>query len=368
MPVLPGRSQTKTRSLALLHVLDEYEKVLIVTHDNPDPDAIAAGWAIHDLIDRKLSKPVRLIGGGGIVRAENRHMADLLEPPIQLVSAIEIPPGTATILVDCEAGGTNQLLTRQDLDPVAVIDHHSQSEEKLPVRFRDVRPDVVACATIAGTYLREQHLEPSPKLATAMLFAMRTETRGEEFSYSPLDRSMLMWLTERAEPTLLAEIESAPLATEYYADLVLALQNAFVYGRTGICLLPRAEGAEIVGEMADLLIRCQGLSRVLCAAAVAGDLYVSVRTDSDLDDAVGLIQTTLCGIGTGGGHMHRAGGKIPNVGLPGKNQWQEKLRTRWLNACGDASKQGKRLVARHEIMNHLQDTVELPGQHHQPPS
>ena len=143
-------------------------------------------------------------------------MAELLEPPLQLVSSIDSPADTATILVDCEAGGTNQLLTRQALDPVAVIDHHTQPANPPHIRFRDVRPDVVACATIAGSYLREQQIEPGPKLATAMLFAMRTETRGEEFCYSPLDRSMLMWLTERAEPTLLAEIESAPLDVEYY--------------------------------------------------------------------------------------------------------------------------------------------------------
>jgi nanoRNase/pAp phosphatase (c-di-AMP/oligoRNAs hydrolase) len=340
-------------------VLAEYEEFLIVTHDNPDPDAIAAGWAIHDLVGRKLSKPVRMIGGGGIVRAENRHMAELLQPPIQLVSVIEVPAGAATILVDCQAGGTNQLLTRQALEPIAVIDHHSEKGAQTPVRFRDVRSDVVACATIAGSYLREQQIEPGPRLATAMLFAMRTETQGEEFTYSPLDRSMLMWLTERAEPSLLAEIESAPLSEEYYGDLVLALQNTFVHGRTGVCLLPRAEGAEIVGEVADLLIRCRGISRVLCAAVVAGDLYVSVRTESDLDNAVELVQATLAGIGSGGGHRHRAGGWIARIKCiaPGHGQWQEELRQRWLTACGDGGKQAKRLVARCDIMNHMQDTV-----------
>jgi len=351
-------SRTDARSQLLLDELAEYEKFLIVTHDNPDPDAIAAGWAIYDLIQKKLSKSVRLIGGGGIVRAENRHMAELLEPPLQLVSSIDSPADTATILVDCEAGGTNQLLTRQALDPVAVIDHHSQNANQPHVRFRDVRPDVVACVTIAGSYLREQQLEPGPKLATAMLFAMRTETRGEEFCYSPLDRSMLNWLTERAEPTLLAEIESAPLDIEYYGDVVLALQNTFVFGQTGICLLPRAEGAEIVGEMADLLIRCQGVSRVLCAASVNEDLYVSVRTESDLDNAADLVRKTLAGIGSGGGHGHRAGGKISDIAPDGR--WQEDLRNRWLTTCGDDRKQAKRLVARHEIIDHLQETTDFP--------
>lgn len=370
MRVLPSPFRLKKRSQPLLDVLAEYREVFVVTHDNPDPDAIATGWAIHELIVKKLSKPVRLIGGGGIVRAENRHMAELLQPPIQLVSVVDIPDEAATILVDCEVGGGNQVLTRQAVVPVAVIDHHIQKDEPVPVRFRDARPDVIACATIAASYLHEQQIDLQPKLATAMLYAMRTETRGEEFCYSPLDRSMLMWLTEQANPTLLAEIESAPLEVEYFADLVLALQNAFIYGRTAICLLPRAEGTDIVGEMADLLIRCRGIARVLCAAVVNQDLYVSVRTDSDQNNAVELVQATLSGIGSAGGHNHRAGGKIADIARIGAHprQWQEELRRRWLTACDETGKRAWRLVTRRDIINNLQDTMQLPGREHGPSS
>ena len=188
-----------------------------------------------------------------------------------------------------------------------------------------------------------------------MWYAMRTETRGEEFRYSSLDRSILLWLTERAEPTLLAEIESAPLGAEYYGDLVLAIQNTFVYGQTALCLLPRAAGAEIVGEVADLLIRYRRVHRVLCGAVVGKDLFVSVRTDSDTDGAVELVQATLEGIGSGGGHVHRAGGKVSGVGggSPIKGDWQQELRRRWLAVCNVEGKQGRRLVAKREIINNL---------------
>ena len=158
-----------------------------------------------------------------------------------------------------------------------MIDHHRYEHERVLIPFRDCRPEAVASASIVASYLREQNIEPGPKLATAMWYAMRTETRGEEFRYSLLDRSILLWLTERAEPPLLAEIESAPLGAEYYGDLVLAIQNTFVYGQTALCLLPRAAGAEIVGEVADLLIRYRPVHRVLCGAVVGKDLFVSVR-------------------------------------------------------------------------------------------
>ena len=124
-----------------------------------------------------------------------------------------------------------------------------------------MRPDVAASASIAAAYLREQQVEPGQALATALVYAIRTETQGFETYHSPLDRSILPWLTERADPELLAEIESAPLSRGYFSDLVLALQNTFLYDDVAFCALPRAGGPEIVGEVADLLIRCESVQR-----------------------------------------------------------------------------------------------------------
>ena len=130
----------------------------------------------------------------------------------------------------------------------------------------------------------------------------------------------------------LAEIENAPLSPEYFADLALALQGTFLYGDTALCLLPRASAPEIVGEVADLLIRCEGLNRVLCGAVVHDDLILSVRTERNGEDAAALIRHTLEGIGFGGGHPHRAGGKIPGLGRGREvmELLQDELLSRWL--------------------------------------
>ncbi|HID22577.1 MAG TPA: hypothetical protein EYP14_09265, partial [Planctomycetaceae bacterium] len=65
-------SRSPNRSERLLRVLSEYDRLVVVTHDNPDPDAIAAGWALLTLIESRLKRSARLVGGGAIVRAENR--------------------------------------------------------------------------------------------------------------------------------------------------------------------------------------------------------------------------------------------------------------------------------------------------------
>ncbi len=78
----PARVRRSTRFLQVIH---EFDRALVVAHDNPDPDAISTGWAIMRLIECKLQLPVRMIGGGHIVRAENRQMVELLNPPIELM-------------------------------------------------------------------------------------------------------------------------------------------------------------------------------------------------------------------------------------------------------------------------------------------
>lgn len=343
------------RSNRFLKVLDRYEQVLVVTHDNPDPDAIAAGWAISWLIQERLAKRTRLIGGGDVVRAENRQMLRLLRPPIDLVRSIKCPPKTAVVLVDTGPGSENHLFTGHHVRPVAVIDHHLPHGPWRRLPYQDIRPGVAASATIAASYLREQRLVPSAELATALLYGVRTETSGAETHHTRLDRSVVRWLSERADPTRLAEIVNAPLSQAYFGDLVLALQSTLNYEGTALCLLPRASGPEIVGEVADLLIRCESIRRVLCGAVVHGDLVLSARTARGDEDATALLKATLEGIGQGGGHPHRAGGKISCKGETDKLEALIRggLRTRWLAACGVSNADGQPLIPRHEIVKHL---------------
>jgi nanoRNase/pAp phosphatase (c-di-AMP/oligoRNAs hydrolase) len=343
------------RSDRLLQAVSGAGRVVITTHDNPDPDAIASGWALYTLIRERLDRTVRLIGGGEIVRAENRRLIESLKPPLELVHHADLAGDVAVILVDCGYGAENHLLAETDIVPAAVIDHHPLRGPTCRVRFRDVRPRVAACASITASYLREQQMEASPRLATALVYAVRTETRGAQTRHSGLDRSVLRWLYESANPTWLAQIETAPLTRAYFGDLVLALQSAVHYGDAVFCLLPRARGPEIVGEVADLLIRCEGIRRVFCGALVAGDLVVSVRTETGGRNAARLLRKTLEGIGWGGGHRHRAGGKVPDAGRARriKPALGDDLRRRWLDACGIKGHRGARLVSKRELIRNL---------------
>lgn len=341
------------RSDRLLAVLREYATVTVITHDTPDPDAIAAGWALCALVRQQLALPVRLIGGGAVMRAENVHMVKLLQPPIELVNDYAPEADSAVILVDCAPEGANHLLGGGTVRPVAVIDHHKPARALLRVRHRDIRPRAAAAATIAAIYLREQAVTPSPELATALLYAVRTETIGRRATFTRADRGIIAWLAQRADHQKLSEIESAPLPRSYFEELMLALGSTFLHEDAAVCFLPRAAEVEIVGEMADLLIRAQDIHRVLCGAVVDDTLILSARTEPPHGDAVGLISQTVGDLGHSGGHANRAGGRIvaDNAGGRITQQTLEEVKGRWLRACGVDEVRAVRLVTKREVLD-----------------
>lgn len=344
----------RTRSERLLTLLSEYDEVVAVAHDNPDPDAIASGWAIVFLVKNCLRKPGRLVSGGIITRAENVRMVRLLKPPLEMVNHVDVSKRTAVVLVDCHPAATNHLLSGDAAHAVAVIDHHVLEEDCPRLRFQDIRPRLASSAAIAVSYLREQELEPGENLATALLYAIKAETGGRGTMFAEADRQAISWLTERADPGKLADIENAPLPRDYYGSLLLALENTCTHGDTAFCHAPKAAGPEIVGEVADLLIRCEAIERVLCVTVLGGDFLLSARTTRGHGHAAKLLTRALHGIGHCGGHAHRAGGKIA---VASSNVTADALiedaRRRWLSACEVETEKPLRLVSKKEILRNL---------------
>ncbi len=131
----------RKRSDQFLEAMAGFERYLIVTHDNPDPDAIASGWAMHLLLSGRFGVPVRFVAGGAILRGENAHMVRLLEPPLELVAKLPNTKGAGVVLVDRQrlevaedqGDGADGVASR-----LAVIDHHTGRADRPAARFRDV--------------------------------------------------------------------------------------------------------------------------------------------------------------------------------------------------------------------------------------
>jgi nanoRNase/pAp phosphatase (c-di-AMP/oligoRNAs hydrolase) len=358
-------------------VLEGHQRVLVVTHDHPDPDAIAAGWALTRLTDVMLGLPSRLLARGPVIRAENRQLLALLEPPIEFVDRLVAHAGDAIVLVDCRPEASIHMLSGTDQLPLAVIDHHLEQPRRRArtgdsatgtdgVAFQDVRSGIAATSTIVTGYLCEHAIDPGKPLATALLYAIQSDALGWPV-YTAEDHRAVAWLTSRADLNDLVAIRHAPLGRDYYTDLLLALEATVTYGDSAFCLLPRARGPETVGEVADLIIRIEDIDRAACAAVTGGGVYVSVRVAGEQHNAARLARRMLRGIGHAGGHRFRAGGKIegddpsegdaspgaPTIDITDVAALRQELLARWLRVCHTQDETERLLVTRRPIVQNL---------------
>src|SRR5262249_50699618 len=191
------------RSERLLSTLAAYRRVVLVSHVNPDPDALASMLGLKTLVDQCLpGRTVVLTYDGMIARAENRAMVNLVPIPLCAVESVPIGGGTAIVMVDSQPG-TGRRFSEQNT-PTVVIDHHETPGVLTGVQFLDIRPDLGATSTMVTGYLLERHVALSPKLATALLYGIESEIEGYPREATTLDDGALVWLYPRAAKALLA--------------------------------------------------------------------------------------------------------------------------------------------------------------------
>src|SRR5262249_10480482 len=101
-------------------------RALILTHDNPDPDSIAAAVGVRRLLEAdEFAVPLAL--GGIIGRAENRAMVRELRIPLTPIERLDLSRFQVVALVDTQPLTGNNSLP-DDRKPDIVIDHHPPRE------------------------------------------------------------------------------------------------------------------------------------------------------------------------------------------------------------------------------------------------
>ena len=96
---------------------------LVLTHDNPDPDALASAQILARILRQRFKQRVTVAYGGIVGRAENRELVKSLRLPFSHVRHLSWKKYQHFALVDTQPrSGNNQLPPRTV--PDIVIDHH----------------------------------------------------------------------------------------------------------------------------------------------------------------------------------------------------------------------------------------------------
>jgi nanoRNase/pAp phosphatase (c-di-AMP/oligoRNAs hydrolase) len=283
---------------------------LILTHDNPDPDSIAAAAALSKLLRKTFKRRVTTAYGGIIGRAENQEMVKLLGIRLSHLRHLNWKNYKHFALVDTQPKtGNNQL--PEHLVPDLVFDHHPVRRVSQKAPFLDIRTSYGATATIVAEYLLAADLEITRRNATALVYAIRTETQDFGREYAGPDKAVYDRLHPAADIRALARIQAPRLPFSYFRTLHQALERVESVGTLVVSHLGEVEQPDIVPEIADLLLRLQGKTWSFASGAFEDRLYLSIRTTNPRADAGRLMRRLLGRRGKGGGHGMMAGGWIP---------------------------------------------------------
>jgi len=287
---------------------------LVLTHDNPDPDSLAAAAALTTLLRKTFRRRVTIAYGGIIGRAENRQMVRTLGLTLSHIRRLNWKHYKHVALVDCQPHtGNNHLPDHRVAD--LVFDHHPVRRSTRDALFADVRTEYGATATILAEYLQTAGVEISRANATALLYAIVTETQNLSREYSSADRSMHDFLRPLSDLRALAKIQSPPLSLAYFHTLRRAVERMQTVSTLIVSHLGPVEQPDIVPEVADLLLRLEGKTWSLCTGLYQDRLYLSMRTTNPRGDAGRLMRRLLGARGKGGGHGMIAGGWVSTEGL-----------------------------------------------------
>ena len=297
-----------------LLTLKSDKKALILTHDNPDPDAIAASWGLAYLLRKKLELASTVAYGGLIGRAENRALVKELKIPMVHFNPSLITKHGLIMMIDCQPHTGNCSLP-PDVTPDIIIDHHPIRPVTKYHHWAYIKAKIGSTSTIITQAIRSSRLPLSQRLATALFYAIRSETKDLGWEVTGLDYENYIFLLPKINFKTLYHIEHPSLTADYYRIIKEALNKSRIYEYIVACPLGEVPYPELPAEIADFLIYRQNINISLVLGQYKGDIYLSLRSLNSNINSADLMQLIIKGIGTGGGHDNMAGGKIFNVPL-----------------------------------------------------
>lgn len=292
------------------------KKLLVIVHNNPDPDALASAFALSYIVQSRHGIVSDIAYGGLVSRPENMAMVRELKITLKKITRIRIENYDLVAMVDTQPGAGNNLLP-STVHCHIVIDHHPL-RRTTHADFLLVRPELGTTATILIEWLSESGLSIPSDLATALAYAIRSETLDLGRETSKRDVKAYLTVFPKISIRKFARIAHPKLPRSYFIVLANTLQRTLCFRNLMCAHLGQVPAPEIVAEMADLLLQHKHMSWSLCSGRYKHYLLISIRSSNPRAEAGKIIQQLVPNPNNAGGHGMFAGGKIDLDGLDGE--------------------------------------------------
>lgn len=287
--------------------LESYNPITIQCHDNPDADTIASGFALYEYFKHK-GKQVELIYSGKFSIQKNNLllMVEKLAIPIVYKKVPEKIHGLL-LTVDCQYGAGN--VYRIPAEMTAVIDHHQV--EIAENEMCEIRSSLGSCSTLVWHLLEDAGCDVNAdnRVGTALYYGLYTDTNQFAELSNPLDMDMRERVTVNKSLITLFRNSNISLKELETAGIAL-IRN--IYNEEYRYSIIKAEPCDpnILGLISDFLLQVAGVDTCVVYNELPGGFKISVRSCIKEVHADELAIYLCDGVGSGGGHLEKAGGFI----------------------------------------------------------
>jgi nanoRNase/pAp phosphatase (c-di-AMP/oligoRNAs hydrolase) len=300
-----SRSLTRARVQQYQRYFSDADRVLIMLHNDPDPDAMASGLALRNVLRR--TKTTAIIGAiQGVTRPENLRMVNLLDLHVEPITIASLKEYDRVAMVDVQPHYFGGLIDRVDL----VIDHHPEQPGYTAV-FKDIRPDYGSTSTILTEHLRAVDVNISERTATAMLYAIKSDTLFFNRSTNRVDLEAFSYLYPLADATMIRKMEGAEITSERLDYVLKAHRGGILLDQVFCAFLGPMPREDFIPYVADFFLQLEDVKWTVIAGIVGDSLVVSVRNLGYTKNAGEFVRRFFADIGSAGGHRAMAKAVVP---------------------------------------------------------
>ena len=300
-----SRSMTRARVQQYQRYFADADRVLILLHNDPDPDALASGLALRNLLRR--TKTTAIIGAmQGVTRPENLRMANMLDIQVEPITPASFEEFDRIATVDVQPHYFGGQLLRADL----VIDHHPEQPGYIAV-FKDIRADYGSTSTILTEHLRSVDVNISERTATAMLYAIKSDTLFFARHTNRDDLEAFTFLYPLADAALIRKMEGAEITLDRLEYVTRASQGGVMREQVFSAFIGGAPREDFIPYTADFFLQLENVKWTIIAGVVGNSLIISVRNLGYSRNAGEFVKRWFADIGSAGGHRAMAKAVVP---------------------------------------------------------
>ena len=300
-----SRSLTRLRVQQYQRFFSDADRVLILLHNEPDPDALASGLALRNVL-RRTRQTCIIAALEGVTRPENVRMVNLLDLHVEHVTPAQVGEYERIAMVDVQPHYFGGVIDKVDL----VIDHHPEQAGYTAV-FKDIRPDYGSTSTILTEHLRAVDANISERAATALLYAIKSDTLFFNRQANRVDIEAFSYLYPLADAALIRKMEGAEITMERLEFVVRAKQYGRMEEQVFCAFLGTTPREDFIPYVADFYLQLENVKWTIVAGIVNDSLIMSVRNLGYSRNAGEFVRKYFADIGSAGGHRAMAKAVVP---------------------------------------------------------